>query len=328
VRYILEGSVRRANSRVRISVKLTDARAGAQIWAEHFDDTMEDIFALQDRVALSVAGVVEPNIQAAELRRAARGRVDHLGCYDLYLRAARLRAQLRKTDIIQALELLNRALALEPEFAPALAQAAGCHSQMYFNHWADDRDWHRTEGLKMADRAERAGADDAAVLAQVANAVMELDSGIDRASGLIERATTLNPGSAFAWFISGVLKLTSGHYAEALEHLGRAARLDPISRQNEIVRAHIAVGRAMLGEFEESLRLFRAISYRTPRVQLLLPYVCARLDLWPEAREELKRFEQLTSLTPEALLAQMPGRADQRQLLLDVFAQIRNSMGR
>ena len=325
VRYILEGSVRRANSRVRISVKLTDARGGAQIWAEHFDDTLEDVFALQDRVALSVAGVIEPNIQAAELRRVTRSAVENPGCYDLYLRAAQLRATLRKTEVVQALELLDRALALEPEFAPALAQAAGCHSQLYFNHWTDDRDFHRTQGLIMAERAVRAGANDAAVLAQVANAVMELDPGIDRASGLIERATTLNPGSAYAWFISGVLKLIAGYSAEAVEHLQRAARLDPISRLNEIARAHIAVGRALLGDFEESLRIFRAITYRTPRVQLLLPYVCAQLNQWPEAREELKVYEQLTNIPPEAMLAQMTISANHRALLLDAYARVRNS---
>lgn len=325
VRYILEGSVRRANSRVRILVKLIDARGGAQIWAERFEDTLQDIFALQDRVALSVAGVIEPNIQAAELRRATRGTVENLGCYDLYLRAAHLRATLRKAEVTQALELLERALTLEPEFAPALAQAAGCHSQLYVNHWSDNRDFHRTEGLIMAERAVRAGADDAAVLAQVANAVMELDHGIDRASGLIDRATTLNPGSAYAWFISGVLKLVGGQADDAVEHLQRAARLDPISRLNEIARAHIGVGRALMGDFDESLRILRATTYRTPRIQLVMPYICVRLGLWPEAREEFRLYQQLTTIPPEVMLAHMPVRVDHRALVLEAFDQIRNS---
>lgn len=325
VRYILEGNVRRANSRVRISVKLTDARSGAGIWAEHFDDTLEDVFALQDRVALSVAGVIEPNIQAAELRRAARGTVENLGCYDLYLRASQLRATLRKAEVTQALELLERALTLESEFAPALAQAAGCHSQLYVNRWTDDRDFHKVQGLMMAERAERAGADDAAVLAQVANAVMELDQGIDHASSLIQRATTLNPGSAYAWFISGVLKLVGGHAEEAAVHLERAARLDPISRLNEIARAHIGVARAQLGEFEEALRIFRSTRYRTPRVQLVLPCVCARLGLWPEARAELRIYEQLTNIPPEVLVVHSTVREEHRAMVLDAIIQVRNS---
>ena len=325
VRYIPEGSVRRANLTVRIAVKLTDAQSGAQIWAERFDDTLDDVFALQDRVALSVAGVIEPNIHAVELRRARRGAVENLGCYDLYLRAAHLRSTLRKTEVTQALELLDRALALEPEFAPALAQAAGCHSQLYFNRWAEDRALHRTAGLSMAERAVRAGADDAAVLAQVASAVMDLEHGIDRAMGLIERATVLNPGSAYAWFTSGLLNLSAGHSKDAVEHLKRAARLDPISRLNEMARVHIGAGCALLGDFEESLRCFRATTYRTPRLQLALLYTCARLGLWPEAREELRVYEQMTHVPPEDMLVQMALGAEDRALLLEAFNQFRNS---
>jgi len=327
VRYILEGSVRRANSKVRISVKLTDARGGAQIWAERFEDTLEDIFALQDRVALSVAGVIEPSVQAAELRRISRSTLENLGCYDLYLRAAHLRATLRVSEVTQALELLDRALTLEPDFAPALAQAAGCHSQLYFNRWTEDLDFHRSEGLDKAERAVRAGGDDAAVLAQVASALVELDHQIDRAMGLIERATTLNPGSAYAWFISGMLKLIDGKADDAVSHLQRAARLDPISRLNEIARAHIGVGKALLGNFDEALQIFRAITYRTPRVQLFIPYVCAELGLWTEARKELRLYEQLTEITPEVMFAKMPVRAETRVPVLEAIAKVRNSAG-
>lgn len=132
-RYVLEGNVRRAGAKVRIAVKLTDAINKTQIWAEHFDDTLEDVFALQDRVALAVAGVIEPKRKTAELRRVARSPLESLGCYDLYLRAAHLRASSPKDKVLQALELLERALALDPGFVPALAQPAGCHSQIYLN---------------------------------------------------------------------------------------------------------------------------------------------------------------------------------------------------
>lgn len=325
VRYILEGSVRRANRTVRIAVKLTDAQRAAQIWAERFDDTLEDIFALQDRVALSVAGVIEPNIHAEELRRAGRGAVENLGCYDLYLRAAHLRSTLRKAEVTQALELLDRALALEPDFAPALAQAAGCHSQLHFNHWTEDREYHRAQGLIMAERAVRAGADDAAVLAQVASAVMDLEHSVDRALGLVERATALNPGSAYAWFVSGMLALSAGRSADAVEHLKRAARLDPISRLNDVARVHIAAATALLGDFEESLRIFRSTTHRTARLQLALLYACIRLGLWPEAREELRVYEQLTHVPPEAMLAQMPIDAGYRAVIVAALGQLRGS---
>ncbi|MEJ0007560.1 MAG: hypothetical protein WDM77_14650 [Steroidobacteraceae bacterium] len=122
VRYVLEGSVRRCDDRVRIAVNLIDTGKGAQIWAGRFDETLKDIFDLQDRIALRVAGVIEPSVYAAELHRVARHPIENLGCYDLYLRAAWLRATCRKAEVVQALKLLDRALDLDPDCAPALAR--------------------------------------------------------------------------------------------------------------------------------------------------------------------------------------------------------------
>lgn len=301
VRYILEGSVRKAGQRVRISVKLTDASAGVQIWAERFEDTLDDIFALQDRIALSAAGVIEPTVQAAEARRSARRPLESLGCYDLYLRAAALRATLAKAEVLEALDLLNRALALEPDFPPALAQAAGCHSQVFFNRWTDDPEHHRRLGLQAAERAIKAGADDASVLAQTANALTELDNDYDRAAALIDRATALNPGSAYAWFISGVIRLYEARPDAAVEPFQTAARLDPISHLGDMARAHIAVCRVLQGDFPEAARLFRQTTYRTPRLHLALTGVLGQLGLIEEARRELALYEKSTSTPIEAM---------------------------
>jgi adenylate cyclase len=322
VRYVLEGSVSRSGSQVRIAVKLTDAARNVQIWADHFDDSLEDIFALQDRVALSVAGIIEPNIRTAELGRVARSRVENLGCYDLYLRAAHLRATLRKAEVIQALELLNRALSMHSEFGPALAQAAGCHSQIYVNHWADDRDAHRRAGLEMAERAVHAGGEDSAVLAQVANAIMDLGpENLDRATRLIERATILNPGSAYAWFISGFIKIMNGNGDDAVAHLQRAARLDPVSPLHEIARAHIGVGMLLQGNFEEALRILRGSNYRPRRIQLALFFVHARLDQWQEAREQLDLLEKGSGSTAESIVNHSTPRL--RAMLLEAIVQAR-----
>ncbi|HEY8003710.1 MAG TPA: TIR domain-containing protein, partial [Phenylobacterium sp.] len=279
VRYILEGSVRRAGPKVRIAVKLTDARGGDQIWAERFEDTLDDVFALQDHVALSVAGVIEPTVQAAELRRIVRRPLESLGCYDIYLRAASLRATLRKAEVLQALELLERALALDPDFAPALAQAAGCHSQVYVNNWSDEREEHRRRGLETAQRAIAAGADDAAVLSQVANAVAELDNDTERAAALAQRATRLNPGSAYGWFISGIMRLIAGKTEAAIEELETAARLDPISRLGDMARAHVGAALAAQRDFNEADRVFRGTTFRTPRIRLMLVALYGHLGM-------------------------------------------------
>jgi len=330
VRYILEGSVRRSSSRIRVSVKLTDAGNNVQVWAQGFDGNMEDVFALQDQVAISVAGVIEPSIHTAEQLRNARSPVENLGAYDLYLRAASLRATLRKPDVMQALELLDRATALDPDFAPALAHAAGCHSQMYLNSWGNDRDLHRQQGLLLAERAERAASDDASVLTAVANAVIDLghasDQYFDRATALIGRATTLNPGLAQAWFVSGMLKLLDGKGAGAIEDFERAARLDPISPLNGKARVHIGVGQFVQGNFEEALRNLLATSNRSPRVQLLLMTTYDRLGHSEQAREVLRSYEQETPVSAESLIDDMAARQpEMRQMVREALARVRQS---
>jgi adenylate cyclase len=321
VRYILEGSVRRSGPKVRIAVKLVDTSRGAQIWAERFDDTLEDVFELQDRIALRVTGVIEPSVHEAEVRRVARHPMESLGCYDLYLRAVPLRTVCRKAEVVHALKLLDRALALDPDFAPALAQAAGCHSQMYCNGWGDDVAWHKTQGLALAERAIKTGAEDASVLAQAANAVMELDYDFVRAAALVDRATALNPGCARAWFISGLVRLIDGDGDRAVEHLQAAARLDPISPLNDIIRAHIAVGRAVQGHYLDALRLLRATTHRTARIHLLLASLCGHLAMPQESREELALFHSRSPLAVEDMVAISSRRADLRALMLEGIAR-------
>lgn len=327
VRYILQGSVRRAGPRVRIAVTLTDSMSGVQIWGDRFEDTVDDVFALQDRVALSVAAAVEPNISAAELRRATRSPVDHLGCYDLYLRAAHLRTTLRRSEVMRALELLEKAMAINPEYAPVLAQAAGCHSQIYVNRWADDYESHRAQGLMLAERAERAAGDDSAVLTQIANALTDLSHiqshNIDRALALIERATAINPGSAYAWFISGVLKLIDGRGGRAVEDLERVMRLDPVSPLMELAQAHIGCGLAMQGDYEAALRTLLATGYRTPRIQLMVAYTYARTGRLSQACDELAAYEQMSSVPAETMLEHMSRSPEFQTQLRETLVEVR-----
>jgi TolB-like protein len=325
VRYILEGSVRRSGPRVRITAKLTDAVAGVQVWADHFDDTLEDVFALQDRVALSVAGVIEPAVQRIEANRVARRPLESLGCYDLYLRAGPLRATLRKAEVLQALELLERAVALEPDFAPALAQAAGCHSQILTNNWSDDPALHRRLGVDMAERAINAGGDDALVLTHAANALAELDSDAKRAIALSGRATTLNPGSAYAWYISGVLHLHLGAPEAAIEQLERAARLDPLSRLGDMARAHIAAGLAIKGDFTAALRTFRETTFRTPRLHLVIATACGQVGELQWGRDELAAYEALTATPVAEMVKSMTGLPELRAELLEGIERLKES---
>jgi TolB-like protein len=317
VAYIVEGSVRRSSTKVRISVKLTDASQRAQIWGEKFEGTLDDVFALQDQVALSIAGAIEPTVHAVESRHAARRPVESLGCYDLHLQAAALRATLHKAEVLKAIDLLDRALALEPRFAPALGQAAGCHSLVVLNNWSDDPEWHRRQGLTMAERAIAAGSDDAAVLAQTANALMELDNDVGRARALIDRAIALNHGSAYAWFISGIISLFEDDADAAARHFQEAARLDPLSSLGEMARAHIAMARAVQGNYVEAARLYGETTYRTPRIHLTMAAVHGALGNLEDARKELRLYANSTTVPPEAMLKRMVCRQSHRDGLLE-----------
>jgi adenylate cyclase len=138
VRYVLEGSVRKGGNRVRITAQLIKAETGAHLWADRFDGSMEDVFDLQDQVATSVAGVIEPALQAAETRR-TRGRpTSDLTAYDLYLRAYELYLDWPKESILRAIALLMRAIERDPRYGIALALAAYYHSRLFQSGWADD----------------------------------------------------------------------------------------------------------------------------------------------------------------------------------------------
>ncbi|HXQ15416.1 MAG TPA: TIR domain-containing protein, partial [Caulobacteraceae bacterium] len=210
VRYMLEGSVRKAGGRVRIGVQLIDAADGAQIWTHRFEDTLEDVFALQDSVALAVAGKIEPTVQQAEIRRASARPTDNLSSYDLYLRALPLQRTFVRADMLEALDLASRAVTLDPDFGPALALAVNCHRIIVLNGWSDDLEGQGRLGLELAHRALRAAGDDAAVLASVAASLDFFESDHGAAVALLERALTLNPGCASAWFWSGLVRVRAG----------------------------------------------------------------------------------------------------------------------
>jgi tetratricopeptide (TPR) repeat protein len=251
-----------------------------------------------------------------------------MGSYDLYLRAARLRARLQRDAVFESLELLERALQLDPDFAPALAQAAGCHSQILAGEWTDDPEYHRRQGHALADRALHNCSEDPAVLAQVANALMDLEvhpgSNIDRALGLIARATTLNPGSAFAWFISAVLCMIDGQ-GDAVGHLQRAMRLDPVSPLHAMARAHLGPALAMRREYAAASAMLRAASNLPARPQLVLACISSEIGELSSARDELRRYEQITSVPAESMVLRMTRHPGQRAMLAAALARIRAS---
>jgi TolB-like protein/class 3 adenylate cyclase len=230
VLYVLEGSVRKAGNRIRITSQLLDATNGAHLWADRFDARLDDVFELQDKVALSVAGVIEPTLQVAEHRRSLRRPTNDLTAYDLYLQAQAHAQSWEKLGTMRALDLLMQALTLDAHYGLALGQAAYCRHMLDVNGWSADRQRNRQDGVDLALRALQAAGDDANVLGNVACVLGYFEPDIDPAIRLIDRALGLSPSFAIGWARSGWIRLWGGHSDLAIEHFEKALRLNPLRK--------------------------------------------------------------------------------------------------
>jgi TolB-like protein len=226
VLYVLEGSLRKAGNRVRISAQLLDATTGAHLWADRFDAQLADIFELQDKVAMSVAGVIEPTLIAAEHRRSTQRPTDDLNAYDLYLQAQAL--SLERQATVRALHLLGQALKLDAQYGLALGQAAFLHQNLDVNCWSEDPQRNRQDGLDLARRALQASHDNPIVLSDAAFVFGYFEANIEPAVTLIDRALDLNPSYATGWRQSGWLRSWAGQTDVAIEHFETSLRLNPL----------------------------------------------------------------------------------------------------
>jgi adenylate cyclase len=233
VRYVLEGSVRKAAGRVRITGQLIDAVTGAHLWADRYDGALPHVFELQDTVAVSVAGVIEPTLQTAEMRRSSDRPTNDLTAYDLYLRAlAPIRSgEWEKERYLQALDLLSQAIERDPRYGPALAAAAFCHQALHNAGWTKDASADRREGIDLARRALRVAGSDPDVLGLVARVLGYFGEDLGAAIALIDRSLELNPSFALGWEWSGWLRLWAGQPDVAIDHFGTSMRLNPLYRR-------------------------------------------------------------------------------------------------
>ena len=252
VRYLLEGSVRKASGRVRIAAQLIEAETGRHVWADRFDGALEDVFELQDEVASSVAGVIEPALLAAETARSASRRTSDLSAYDLYLRAYVMHWTYR---LRPALALLEEAIARDPHYGPALGLAAQCCQQLVANLNAPDRDAIRPKGIDFGRRAIEVAGDDPGVLADAAMALAVLGEDLDAMIALVDRALTFNPNYARGWHISSWLRLWAGETHLAIRHGEIAFRLSP--RATEMPTALIGTALFFSRRFEEAVPRLR-----------------------------------------------------------------------
>jgi adenylate cyclase len=241
VAYFLEGSVQKAGNRIRIIVQLIETEGGAHIWTASFDGMIDDIFDLQDRITEQVAGALQPSIRIAEIERSLRKRPQDLGAYDYTMRAMPHVWALEKEESAKALELLGRALAIDPEYPLSLSLAGWCHAQRSVYNWADDIAGSQALARTLAERAAELSGNDPLILA-VLGAVHTFVRNHGTARVLLERALALDPNAAWAWSRLGWLENYADRPERAIENFERAFRLSPLDPMN--FNNHVGMGSA------------------------------------------------------------------------------------
>jgi TolB-like protein/DNA-binding SARP family transcriptional activator len=252
VRYVLEGSVRKSASKVRIAGQLIDATTGVHLWADRFDGTLEDIFDLQEQVTSRVVGAISPRLEQAEIERAKSKPTGSLDAYDYYLRGIAAVHRWTREANDEALSMFRRAIELDPNFASAYGMAARCYSQRKVSGWMVDREKEIAETTRLARRAVDLGRDDAIALATAGMALGYVVGDLEACSDFIDRALALNPNLAWAWLFNGWAKIWMGEPEAALEHVARAMRLSPHDPQFFNMQAAAGMAHLLKGRYGEA----------------------------------------------------------------------------
>jgi TolB-like protein/class 3 adenylate cyclase/tetratricopeptide (TPR) repeat protein len=294
VRYVLEGSVRKSGNRVRITAQLIDAGPGTHIWADQYDRALDDVFAVQDELTISVVGVIEPTLRKAEIERARRMRPDSLDAYDLYLRALPLTFTAMPQDADKGLTLLARAIELEPDYAAAHAMIAWCHEQRYLRGGL--REEAKQAALHHARTAIAVGGDDAAALATAAFVIAVVEYDYETATAAFDRSFALSSSSALALGFSSIVRAWKGDDAMAVDHAERAIRLSPFDPLLYVPYIGLAYAHFAAGRFEEAATAASRASQSNPKFSM--PYVLhaaalANLGRRDEARVVADRLRQV-----------------------------------
>ena len=313
VRYVLEGSVRKAGNRLRIIAQLIDASTGNHIWSERYDGDLADIFDLQDRVTEAIVGAIEPTITLSEIERAKRKRPDSLDAYDCVMRALPTIWSHDAEAIAEGLRLAEHAIALEPTYAFPRALAAWCYAQgvTYMRTPCPAED--RAKAIKLAQEAASLDSNDPLVLTVLSGAYV-LGGKFDLGLATIEKALALDPNSAWAWLRSGWANFYTSHPDKAIEHFHRSMRLSPLDPLH--FNALVGIGAAHFGkgQYDEAARWIEQALREKPSatwVYRLLTTTYANAGRLEEAKQAAaKLLEAFPGLTVSKAMDAAPGQPD------------------
>lgn len=303
VRYLLEGSVRKAGDRLRITGQLIEGASGAHIWADRFDGLAEDIFDLQDQITEHVIGAIEPTLRKAEIERSRKTRPENLVAYDYFQRALPHLYAMNPDDNSQALEFLNKATELDPEYAAAQAYSAWCYEQRLTREWPTSEPTDRERSIAAARCALAAGSDDAHAVAAAAFVLMMVGREYDASLDAAERALALNPNTAAVSMFAGMVFNFSGRPEAARPCFERALRLSPGDTMSFALFLGLAIADLRTGSLEDAVVWVRKSIAQNPRwdfSQLILATALAELGRDEESRQTV---QHLRSFAPEATIS-------------------------
>ena len=295
VRYVLEGSVRKGGNRVRITGQLIDTATGAHIWADRFDGALDDIFDLQDQVASSVAGAIEPKLRQSEIERATRKPTENLTAYDIYLRALAMSHRFTPESLGEAVALLRKAMEIDPSYAPAAAL-----SVFSFSWWHSETRAERPqadEAVLLAKRTIATSTDDPDVLWMIGWALAYLAGENTAGATLIERSLTLNPNSAQAWLASAFVNCFAARNGAAIDALERAVRLSPLDPLGHLAKFSFALAHLQSGRYEEAIEWTDRALIQKPgffNAMCIRAAACGHLGQREQGRELVERIRAIS----------------------------------
>jgi TolB-like protein/class 3 adenylate cyclase/Tfp pilus assembly protein PilF len=313
VRYVLEGSVRKAGNKVRITGQLIDSATGAHLWADRFDGSLEDIFDLQDQLTSNVVGAIAPRLEQAEIDRAKRKPTESLDAYDYFLRGLSAFDQWTRDANHEALSLFYKAIELDPSFASAYGMAARCYTQRKTSGWVTDRSQEVAEAVRLARRSVQLGKDDAVALCFAGWALAYVAGDLDTGIALIDRALVLNPNLAAGWHCSGWVRVSLGEPELAIKHLRHAMLLSPFDPLLDRMQAAIATAHFFADRYDEASSWAEKALREQPTYTPALRIAAASNALAERLKEAETAMAQLRQLDPTLCISNLLDRLPLRR---------------
>jgi adenylate cyclase len=298
VAYLLEGSVQKAGNRLRIIVQLIETAGGAHVWSSRFDGAMDDFFDLEDRITEQVAGALQPSIRIAEIERSRRKRPQDLGSYDFTMRAMPHVWAFEKAESARAIELLEKALAIDPAYPLALSLAGWCHAQRAVYNWAEEIAASQAMARSLAERAAEISGDDPIILA-VLGAVHTFVRNHGTARVLLERAVALDPNAAWAWSRLGWLENYTDQPQKAIGSFERALRLSPIDPMNFNNYVGLGSSHEVAQEYDKAALFYRRALEERPNATWIYRHLASSLSGGGRIEEAKQALAEMMRYYPD-----------------------------